>query len=94
MRAAQLAPLGEGEDVVQLFRAGFKKAPDVAGRLPNALLVFDQRDADVAFAMFAKTSAGRYGDPCLLNQKRGEFDAAESAKRFGYRRPSKHGGRR
>src|SRR3974390_1524875 len=35
-------------DVVQQFRAGFKKAPDIAGGLPNALLVFHERDADIA----------------------------------------------
>src|SRR6202040_3872568 len=89
-----LAPRCQRNDVVQHFRPGFKKAPDVAGRLTNALLVFDERDADVAFAVFAKAGAGRYGDSGLLNQKRGEFDAAKSAERFGYWRPSEHRGRR
>src|SRR5262249_59057438 len=48
----RLAPLGQGDDVVQLFEAGFKKAADVAGGLTDALLVLHQRDAHVSFAMF------------------------------------------
>src|SRR4029077_2694585 len=38
--------------------------------------------------------AGRYLDSGLLNQKRGEFDGAKSAERFGDWRPSEHRGRR
>src|SRR6516165_1871470 len=48
----------ERNDVVQQFRASFKKAPDIASCLTNTLLVFDKRDADVAFPVLAETRAG------------------------------------
>src|SRR5215470_925313 len=53
-----LAPLGQGDDVVQLFGTGFKKAADVARGLPDALLVLYQRDPYVSFAIFAEPAAG------------------------------------
>jgi hypothetical protein len=43
---------------VQQSRASFKKAPDIASCLTNTLLVFDKRDADVAFPVLAETRAG------------------------------------
>src|SRR5215469_18635564 len=94
MRARlSLAPRRQRNDVVQQFRPGFKKAPDIASRLSNALLVFHECDADMAFTMFAKASPGSDRNAGLLDQKRGEFDAAEGAERLGYRRPSEHRGR-
>jgi hypothetical protein len=43
---------------VQHFRPCFKKAPDIARRLPDPLLVLDQRDADMALAVLAEAFAG------------------------------------
>ena len=68
---------------MQHFRAGFKKAPDIAGGLADALLVLDQGDADMSLAMLAEAGAGRYRDACLLDQERRELDAAERAERLG-----------
>src|SRR5437879_3338868 len=76
------AAFGERQDVVQLFRAGFKKAPDVAGGLADALLVLDQRDADISFAVFAEADAGRDRDLGLLDQEGREFDRAERVERL------------
>ena len=42
---------------MQLFGAGFKKAADVAGGLTDALLVLDQRDADIALTPLAEAGA-------------------------------------
>ena len=77
------AALGERHDVVQLFRRGFKKAPDVAGGLADALLVLDQRDAHEALAVLAEADAGRDRDLGLLDQQRRELDAAERSERLG-----------
>jgi len=62
-KAARSAPFGQGDDVVQLFGAGFKKAADVTRGLPNALLVLDQGDADIAFARSPKPVAWRNRRP-------------------------------
>jgi hypothetical protein len=53
---AYSAPLCEGDDVVQLFRSGFKEAPQIAGRLTDSLLVFHQCDAHKPFPVLAKTA--------------------------------------
>ena len=68
---------------MQLFGATFKKAADVAGGLADALLVLDQRDAHVAFAALAEAGAGRDRDLRLLDQERGELDAAENGSGIG-----------
>src|ERR671937_190362 len=72
-----LAPLGQGDDVVQLFGTGFKKAADIARGLADALLVLDQRNPYVSFAKFAEPAAGRHRDLGLFDQERSELDAAE-----------------
>src|SRR5262249_22149081 len=89
-----LAPLGQGDDVVQLFGTGFKKAADIARGLADALLVLDQRDAYVSFAKFAEPAAGRHRDLGLFDQERSELDAAEGLERLGNRRPGEHRGAR
>ncbi len=86
-----LAPLGQGDDVVQLFGAGFKEAADVACSLPDALLVLHQRDAHVAFAALAEAGAGRDRDLGLLDQEGRKIDAAKACERLGDRRPGEHG---
>src|SRR5262249_57773135 len=48
-QSGALAPRRQGNDVVQLFKAGFKKTADVARGLADALLVLDKRDAYEAF---------------------------------------------
>src|ERR1700694_1367640 len=92
--ATGLAALSEGKNVVQLLRTGFKKPADIAGRLPNALLVFDVRDAQVAFSMFSKRSPGGDWNCRLLDQDRGDLHAAEALKHLGNGRPGEHGGAR
>src|SRR5437764_15125541 len=88
----RLAPLGQGDDVAQLFRTRFKKATDVAGRLADALLVLHERDTHVSFAVLAKANARRNRDLCLFDQERRKFHAAESLERLRHRRPGEHGG--
>ena len=51
---------------MQLVRRGFKKAPDVARGLPDALLVLDQGKADVLVAVLAEADAG--GDGNFANE--------------------------
>src|ERR1700731_447389 len=46
------AAFGKRNDVVQLFRRAFKEASDVAGGLADALLVLDQCDPHISFAIF------------------------------------------
>src|SRR5688572_26794604 len=62
------AALGERHHVVQLFRGRFKKPPDVARGLADALLVLDQRDAHKTFAALTEAGAGRDCDLRLLDQ--------------------------
>jgi len=62
---------------VQLFNAGIKKTADVAGRLTDALLVLDQRDAHEPLAVLAKCNARRHRHLGLLDQQLGEFQAAQ-----------------
>src|SRR5581483_6475201 len=66
LRAAS-APRGERDDVVQLFRTGFKETADVARGLADALLVFHERDADKTFAVFTEADAGRHRHFRLLH---------------------------
>src|SRR3984957_17715344 len=94
IRPTQSAALGERHHVVQLRRAGFQEAADIARHLADALLVLDQRDAHMALAIFAKARAGRHRDAGLFDQKRREFHAAERLERLGNRRPGEHRGRR
>ena len=80
-----LAALGQGKNVVQLPRPGFKEAPDVAACLPDALLVLDQRDAHMALAIFAKADAGRDRDIGLAARE-GALRALRFAHAAGVRR--------
>src|ERR1700736_165410 len=86
------AALGEGDDVVQLFRRGFKEPAQVAGRLPDALLVLDQRTANEPLAVLAEADAGRHRELGLLDQQGRELDGAKRAERLGQRRPGEHRG--
>src|SRR5882724_7514683 len=93
-KSLRSAAFGKRNDVVQLFRRAFKEAPDIAGGLPDALLVLDQGDPHVAFAIFAETDARRDRHPGLLDQQGGEFDAADRPEWLRQRRPGEHGGAR
>src|SRR6185436_17679724 len=84
------ATRGERNDVMQLFRRVFEKTADIARGLANTLLVFHQRDANKAFAVFAEANARRDRYVGLLHQQLGKFDAAELFERLRYRRPGKH----
>src|SRR5450631_1424958 len=63
------AAFGKRKHVVQLFRRAFKEASDIAGGLADALLVLDQRDPHIAFAMLAEADAGRNRDRGLLHHQ-------------------------
>ena len=56
---------------------GVQEAADVARRLADALLVLDQRDADIALAMLAEADARRHRHVGLLQQQLGELQAAQ-----------------
>src|SRR5262249_23073196 len=86
------APRRQGNDVVQPFKAGFKKTADGARGPADALLVRDKRDAYEAFPMLAERDAGRDGKLRLLDQQRGEFEASERLERRRDRRPGEHRG--
>src|SRR5256885_6356106 len=84
---------GRGAHRAAQFRgviASLQEGFDVAGRLPQALAVLDERDADKPLAIFAKTGAGRDGDIGALQQQLRKPEAAELAKLLGDRRPGEH----
>ncbi len=85
-----LAPGGERNDVVEFIDSRFQKTTDVARGLPDALLILDQRDANILVAMLAEADARRNGHIGLLDQKFGEFDRAHAAERLRQFRPGKH----
>src|SRR5471030_723767 len=86
----KLAPGGERDDVVKVFRRGFKEAADIARGLADALFVLHQRDAHEALAVFAEADAGRDREFGLLHQQGRKFHAAEAVERLRDRRPGKH----
>src|SRR5437867_2176871 len=61
-----------------------------AQRLADPLLVLDEREPHVAFAVFAEADARRYRHLGLLNQELGELERAEAAEGVGDRRPHEH----
>src|SRR5207249_3785707 len=63
---------------------------EAAQRLPDPLLVLDQREAHVPFAVLAEADAGRDGDLGLLHAELGELQRAEPAERLGDGRPHEH----
>src|SRR5262249_15365964 len=88
----RLAPVGEGNHVVQRFNAAFKEAAHTARGLADSLLVFHHGDADIALAMLAEGDAGRDHDAGFFHHQGGEFHAANALKRLGQRRPCEHRG--
>ena len=62
---------------MQLLRAGLKKPAQVAGGLPDTLLVLDQRDPHEALPVLAEADARRDREFGLLDEQRREFDAPE-----------------
>src|SRR5205085_4433117 len=86
--------LSERDNVMEFFRPRFKKSPDVAGGLPDALLVLDQRKADETLAIFPKADPGRNRDFGLFNQQSRKLDTADGPEDFRQRRPGKHGSAR
>src|SRR6185312_1716390 len=81
--------LGAGHCLRRLCRVG-KKFLDRACGLADALLIFDERNADEAFAMLPKADARRNCHVSLLDQELGERDGTEMTKALWHRRPSKH----
>ena len=62
---------------MQAFRRFGEEFPDIARGLADALLVLDQRDAHMAFAVFAEARPRRHRDAGFFDQQRREFDTAE-----------------
>ena len=85
---------GKGNDIVHRRWALREKLLDVARGLTDAVLVFDQRDADVALAVFTEAETGRDGDIGLLDQQLGELHRTERVEGLGDRRPGEHRRRR
>src|SRR5262245_30913311 len=73
--------------VVQGLGALREKLLEVARRLTDAVLVFNQCDADVAFPVLAEAEPRRDGDIRLVDQELGELDRTEIAIGLGDRRP-------
>lgn len=84
----------ERNDVVHRFVCGRQETLQIARCLTNSMLVFHERETDVIIAHLAEADAGSNGDIGLLDQKLGEFQAAEMAEFFRDLRPGEHGGRR
>src|SRR2546427_11980239 len=63
---------------------------EAAQRLLDPLLVLDEREADVAFAILAEPDAGRYRDLRFLDAELGELQGAHGAERLRDRRPHEH----
>src|SRR6478609_610303 len=76
------ATSGERDDVVHRLLGRFKEAPDITRRLPDALFVFHERDADVIVAMLAKADARSDGDRRLLDQQLGELQRTKRTERL------------
>src|SRR6516165_187781 len=70
--------------------AARQEALNVAGRLAQALSVFDQRDADKPLAVFAETDPRGDRDIGPLEQELREGEAADRPKGGGHRSPGKH----
>src|SRR5262249_5765917 len=67
-----------------------EKSFDVARRLPQALTVLHEGNADEAFAIFAKTDPRRHGDIGPFEQELREGEAADRLKGGRDRRPGEH----
>src|SRR5205814_7286408 len=63
---------------------------EAAQRLLDPLLVLDEREADVAFAVLAEPDARRYRDLRFLDAELGELQGAHGAERLRDRRPHEH----
>src|SRR3954467_12316414 len=67
-----------------------ERLAEVAGGLVDALLVLDEREADVAVATRTEADAGRQRDLGLTYEERRELDRAHLAVGLGDRRPGEH----
>src|SRR5690606_25557999 len=71
-----------------------EEALDVAHRLADAVLVLDQRHAQITLAVFAEADAGRDRDLGFLKQQLRELERAELLELRRYGNPREHAGRR
>src|SRR5207244_8230801 len=67
-----------------------QRAAEAAYRLPDAVLVLDEREADVALPALAEAGARADGDERVARQEQRELVGAESRVRLGDRRPDEH----
>src|SRR5439155_20341133 len=95
------AALGEQYDKVEHGRRGFsstvalfQKALDAARRLPDALLVLDEGNAHIAFALIAEADARTDRHLRFGKQPLREFQRPHRAELFGNRSPGEHAGLR
>src|SRR6478672_3589758 len=79
-------------DVVQGLVGRIEETAEIAGRLADALLVFDERNAHIAVAVLAEADTGGDRHVGLLDEELGEFKRTEAAELLGDRRPRKHRG--
>ena len=75
---------GPGEPAIAARRL------EAAQGLPDAVLVLDEGEADVALAVLAEADARRDRDLALLDQHLGELERAHGAERVGDGRPHEH----
>src|SRR5271157_5446477 len=73
-----------------LSESALEELADGSGGLADALFVFHQGEADVAFAEGAEPNSRGDGDRRLLKDELGEFQGAGGAVFFGDRRPQEH----
>src|SRR4051812_7122497 len=68
----------------------FEELADGARCLAEALIVFDEGEADVTFSQRAKADAGRHRDLRLLQQLLREFERPDRPVALRQRRPHEH----
>src|SRR3954454_16834146 len=90
--APPLPDLRDRHDVVKRLLGRIEEAADVAGGLPNALFVFDQRQTHVVVPALAEADARRDRDIRLFDEQLGELEAAERPVGLGDLRPGEHRG--
>src|SRR5208337_4587439 len=88
--SARAGSLRQWNDVVQRGLGRRKKLLDSAAGLPDAVLVFDESEANVALAIFTEPQSGRHRYAGFLKEKLRKFERSNLRHRRRQRNPGKH----
>src|SRR5699024_6297295 len=89
-RKTRLCSTGPGCSAGTGRAVALEHALDVTQRLPDALLILDQADTDIALAIIAETDTRRHRHLGFTQQQFAEFQRAQVLIRLRNRRPGKH----